>query len=392
MSLCKSCKLFGAYRAAVSITDSAVLIHSTIGCNWGTSTFHNTSKLMDIRQCSSVIYEEDIVYGGRRTLEKALREVCDNYDSSVVFVLTGCVAEIMEDDIEGIIRDTNCNKDIKIIKSAGFKGDMLSGMEDAMRLLADNMKPAAPKKNSINLIGLFSDDFKIDADLKAVRKLLGRQIQINCVMPYDSYEKIQEAPGACLNVVFSGFEPVGAYMQERFGTPYIVAEYPYGIGNSKKFCKAIYDALNIKSHFSLDALERITLERLEHAFDYVKKFYGMPAAVVGDGVRAASLKAFLESELGLNVEVFLNSFHDTKNRDFDKEIELSNSIMIFGSSFERGWADRYNIPLIRYTYPVFDSISIGNKNYAGFSGVINLVEDMVNSIMTMEYRRSGMYG
>lgn len=392
MKASAGCKLFGAYRTVISVRDAAVLIHSSVGCNWGTAAFHTPSRLGDVRQASSVLYEEDIIYGGRAVLEKALGHMTEFYDCSAVFVLTGCVAEIMEDDVEGIIRCFSSPKPILPLKAAGFKGDMASGVADAMKLLVDNMAEKERKEDSVNIIGIFSDDFKGEADLESIKKLLGSGVDMNSVIPWGNYAEILNAPAAALNIVFEGFEETGAQMERRFGIPYVVVNYPYGIEGSRSFAARVAGALGHGEADFLEERERDTVKKLEPAYGYMHKLYGMPAAVSGDRARANALKGFLENELGMNVEVFRNNSAGDRGDGFEKALRDSGAVMVFGSSYERGISDELDIPLIRCAYPVFDSINIGSRCYAGFDGTVNLVEDIVNACMTMRYRREGMYG
>lgn len=383
------CKLFGAYRAVNSVKDAAVLIHSTIGCSWGTMAFHIPSRLNRVRQASSVLYGDDVVFGGAKALQKALANMLKSYDSAVIFVVTGCVAEIMDDDVESVIAEFAADRPIIPIKAAGFKGDMQSGFLDAFKVLVNCMDGnAARRAKSINLIGVFADDYKTDADLAAIRQLLGPEIKINAVLPYDTLAAVKNAPAAALNVVFRGFEPVGEYMEEAFGTPYVVTEYPYGLAGSCSFAKRIADAFSIPTNLRFQ--ERQYMRKMESAFDYLHKFYGLPVAIGGDSVRAHSLKVFLEREVGMDVEVF-QPYTQDGNADFSKQVEQSNAVLLYGSSFDRELAETLQIPLLRYTYPVFDSICISPRPYAGFAGAINWLEDMINACMTMEYRRTGLY-
>jgi len=278
------------------------------------------------------------------------------------------------------------------VKAAGFKGDMASGVDDALKILLDQMRVQKRKHNSINLVGIFSDDFKGDADLNSIKVMLGERIEINSVIPYDNYAKILEAPRAALNVVFEGFEYVGIYMEQKFGLPYVVVNFPYGIEGSKEFVRKVAAALDLTMDEHLGEMEKTTVKKLEMVYGYVHKLYGMPVAVRGDRVRAKGLRSFLQNELGMNAEVFSAGSADNAEDDFEKSVEESNAVIVFGSSYERGLADRLAVPLIRYTYPVFDSISIGNRSYAGFEGTVNLVEELVNVTMTANYRRDGMYG
>jgi len=112
--------------------------------------------------------------------------------------------------------------------------------------------------------------------------------------------------------------------------------------------------------------------------------------VFGDTLRAAALKNFLEDELGMDVQVYYECKNKNMN-EFRKLVKNSDTVILFGSSFEREISEELGISFIRYVYPVFDSVSIGNRGYAGFDGVINLLEDLINSFMTMKYRRHRQY-
>jgi len=292
----------------------------------------------------------------------------------------------MGDDIEGVIRKFPHTKPIIPINGAGFKGDIYSGVEDVLKAAVDKMNINDKIKNSINIIGLFSDDFKIDEDLKAIKKLLSKEIKINSIIPYDNINNILNAAKAELNVVIEGFEDIGRYMEEKLGIPYVVVKFPYGIEGSKAFATKVSCAMGIELDYFIKELELETVKKLERIYGYIHKLYGMPAAVKDDFSRGSALKEFLENELGMSVEVFNNA------DSFEENVEASDSIIVFGSSYERGITDKLSIPLIRYSYPIFDFINIGTRSYAGFEGGINLIEDIINSVMTANYRRNGMYG
>ena len=44
------CKLFGAYQALGGIQDGVVLLHSVVGCNFGSMSLHVAQDMRDIRQ------------------------------------------------------------------------------------------------------------------------------------------------------------------------------------------------------------------------------------------------------------------------------------------------------------------------------------------------------
>jgi len=385
-----ACKLFGTYRSSISVKDSYVLLHTTIGCNWGTSAFHIPSKLNDIRQASTVIYNEDVVFGGEKILRKAISNVIDMYNPKILFIISGCVSDILGEYFQTEVRKYSENRDIIYLKAPGFTNDMEDGQIEAIKSMVDLMETEGKKANSINLVGLLSDDYMINADINNIKKMLGSKININSIIPFDTIKNIKAAPQAELNVVFKGFESIGVLMERKFNIPYIVVEYPYGIENSKDIIKKVYRSLNLDPEKEIRKNEDYTITKLKNIYDYIRHLYSVPCSIFGDNLRASSMKNFLEDELGMDVQVYYESGDNDMN-EFKKLLKDSNSSILFGSSFEREIAEELEISFIRYAYPIFDSISIGSKGYAGFDGVINLLEDIINSFMTINYRRKTQY-
>lgn len=382
------CMLFGAYRTLISVKDAIILIHSITGCNWGTSTFHSPSKQSDLRQASTVIYENDLVFGGENNLDSSLHELSKLYKEQYIFVITGCIPEIMSDNSEHVLSNYNGKKKVFLVKAPGFKGNMDKGIQAAFMCLFDNMKPVEKIKNSVNLIGFFSDDYKADSDLTAIKKLLGKEIILNATIPYDNFNHIKNATRASLNLVFDGFEFAGKYMEEKFGIPFIKVDFPYGISGSEDFINKIHHALSIEKSLKT----KKTLRSFKQIYTYLQKLQGMPIAISVDNVRSHALKSFLENELGMITKyTYNNELSNDKDNENNSEIH-SGAVMIFGSSFHRNVADKLDIPLIRISYPIFDSINVSKRPYAGLEGALNLTEDIINALMSTKYRRSGMFG
>lgn len=392
MNCDSECRLFGAYRVVISIKDSVILIHSTVGCNWGTLAFHISSKVNDIRQTSTVIYEEEILNGGEKILGEALENTVKAYEGKVIYVITGCIPEIMNDDARYVInkfKEKNKLDNIFLLNEPGFTDVATKGMKSAFKLLIDEMKPREIINNSINLIGFFSDDYKVDSDLFNIENMLKDSVYINSIFPYDNYQNIMGVPKAMLNVVLDGFEFVGEMLKEKFGTPYITVSYPYGIAGSRNFINEILTALSIEVPKSFYEKEIISLELMNKLHSFIEGFRGMPVAILGDKARIYGLKNFLEIELGMVVDVLIDTEQKKDSEDIRDEVVVSNSVMIFGSSFERGLAIELDIPFLQYTYPVFDKISISKSGYAGVDGMIFLFEDILN--LTYFYKINSMH-
>ncbi|MCI2040437.1 MAG: nitrogenase component 1 [Clostridium luticellarii] len=377
------CGLFGAYRVVISIKDSVILIHSTVGCNWGTLAFHISSKINDIRQTSTVIYEEEIINGGEKILEEALKNAVKLYKAKIIYVITGCIPEIINDDAEKVIsrfKQKNNLKNIFLLKEPGFSDEGVKGSKNAFKLLIDEMIQKKIIENSVNLIGFFSDDYKIDSDLVNIENMLKDSVYINSIFPYDCYQNIMKIPSASLNVVLYGFEFVGEMLKQKFGTPYIIVSYPYGVAGSRIFVNKILGSLHIEVSGNFCGKEISSLELLNRFRPFADDFKGMPVAVLGDKARIYGLKNFLEIELGMFVDVLIDTEQKRDREIIRDEVIRSNSIMIFGSSFDRELANELDIPFLQYTYPVFDKFSISKSGYAGLEGAIFLLEDILNLV------------
>jgi nitrogenase molybdenum-iron protein beta chain len=348
------------------------------------------SKLNDMRQASTVIYNEDVVFGGKKILKKAMDNIINMYNPKILFIISGCVSGILGEDFEAEIRKYSEGREIVYIKAPGFICSMDEGQIEAIKLMINLMQCERKKTKSINLIGLLSDDYMVNADINNIKKMLGNKVDINSIIPFDNIENIKAAPSAVLNVVFKGFESIGDLMERKFNIPYIVVEYPYGIENSKNFIKEIYSFFNLEYKEELRKKEEYTIAVLKNIYDYIRHLYSIPCAVFGDSLRASAMKKFLEDELGMDVQVYYERGDNDMN-EFKKILKSSAASILFGSSFEREIAEELEISFIRYVYPIFDSISIGNRGYVGFYGVINLIEDLINSFMTMNYRRERQY-
>ena len=95
---------------------------------------------------------------------------------------------------------------------------------------------------------------------------------------------------------------------------------------------------------------------------------------------------FLEREVGLDVEVLVDNAQLEDGHIFEEQVRGSNATMLFGSSFERRLATELNIPLLRYTYPIFDSVYITERPYTGYRGTMNILEDIINGVITHDYK------
>lgn len=367
-------KFLGAWRASSGIRDAAVLSHVPIGCRWGAGMLASFSRQQEINHACTILHERDIVFGGERSLEKALRSIASNHNGQVIIVVSGDVPSIIGDDCEAVIRSLNLKKNVVLINAPGIKGSMRDGYEDALLELSMFMTEHKMIKKSVNIIGGCRDDFKADADIREIKRLLScAGVNVNCFISNCSYEEFLGAPAAELNVIIGQGKLLAEYMKKEFAIPYIELEYPYGLQNSIAFVERIGEIIAdvevAQPEFDFEIYKRV--------FVYLNKLYGMPVSVIGDH-HSQAMAHFLEEDLGFNVKV-LSNFDDPS---FEDQVRNSSSIMIFGSSFELKIAKDLGIPLVRYVYPVFDRVSFCDAPFAGIRGAQVLIETIVNAALS----------
>ncbi len=383
MKCADSCRLFGAYEAVSGIRDNVVLIHSVIGCNFGTMSFHITRDMSDMRQSCTVISDKDIIFNGEGSLREAIENVTELYSPKSITVISGCVSAIIGDDINSVISEYKNILPIFHIDGVGFKGNFEEGYEDALLEFAKNTVIDVNKEDgpAINLLGLNYDDFKLEPDMKEFRRMLNNKVKINCITADCSIEQFSTMGKASLNLVFKRGKKLGEFLKSRLNTEFIQLDYPYGIKGAHNFLNAIGGHFNINFEYEKEFIKNETLDRLKKAYAYIQAFYGLPVCVFGNEGRAMGLKVFLEEELGMEVVCLGINKGSFSMEDFMDEACKSDASLIFGTSFEGELSDRMEIPLIRYHYPVFDRISISDTPYVGGKGAIHMTEDILHYII-----------
>ena len=195
-------------------------------------------------------------------------------------------------------------------------------------------------------------------------------------------------------------------MNKQFSTPYIVLDYPYGVSATERFLESVCGELDKEIDESFLSRERAMVkESVERVQFYLRGFYGLSCAIIGDTCKGISLAKFLSSELGFDVKVLAitnkNFICEERLKEisgltqevivepdrFEMERRITNAgiQMLFGSTFDKRLANVAKVPFIRFSYPIVDNVSLTDAPYAGFRGVSTLLETIVNSLVSRYY-------
>lgn len=389
------CKLFGAHQAFMGVRDGVLLLHSTVGCNFGTMGLHFTAcDMSDVRQTCTVISDSDVVFGGERSLRLALENVRELYKPRVIFLVTGCVSDMIQDDAAAVAADfqAETGQEVVALEAAGYRGSLEEGYEAALESLAPYVEETEKaEKPTVNLLGPGADDFRLRCDIAAIRELLGEQVDLHTVFGSQTWEEVRACSRAGLNLVLGRGLGLAKRMEARFGVPFEVLDYPYGLTGAKKLWGAL------EKHFPVDysaaeaELRRFTGEEGARAYSWLQALYGLPAAVLGTGPRARGLAEFLSSELGMLVEA-LGVREEYRDSDlFYDKVRASEAAVLFGSSYEQVLAEELGIPLLPFDFPVFDRVTLSHRPYAGPKGSLCLAEDLLNEIIHARKAKGALY-
>ena len=394
MKTAYSCKLFGAQQVFTGIDGCITVLHSVIGCNFGSLTFHAVNDMSKLRQTTSVLSDDDIIFGGEPSLRKTLKYVDEMFRPKVIAVVTGCVSDIIQDDIDAILSEFKGNARLIRQDAAGYCGSLEDGYEESLCTLMDLMKDPGPSKSGppkVNIIGMAADDPYLKPDIKGIKALLGGQAELGCVLASCTLEKLEEAPEASLNIVLGRGTLLAQKMQERFGIPYEVIDYPYGLTGAQE----LWDCLT--RHFGADfsaqreEFSQRTADGLAPIYSFVQSLYQLPVAVVGARGRYRGMKRFLSEELGMEVVCGSAREHIEDLDVFLDELRTTDAAVLFGSSFEQELSDDLNIPLVHFDYPVFRRICITDRPTVGAEGTLCLVENLFNEMMAYPWKKGGNY-
>ena len=402
------CKLLGAQQALGGIRDGVILFHSVVGCNFGSMAFHFAScDMTEVRQTCTVISDNEVVFGGEHALEKALSSAEELYHPAVIFVVTGCVSDIIQDDVKRIAAafERTHGKKVIAVEAAGYRGNFRVGYEAGMKALGMVMegpqaekemspmpekgqepKKKAPEKGSedaekckvpqVNILGIGADDPHHVSDLEALEELFGGKARICTAFSKTDLAGVRRAPEADLNLVFGYGVELAKDMEKRFGIPYVCLDYPYGLTGARQLWKVLESRFGLNFDAEEAAFQARTAEGAKGIYSYLQALYGLPAAVVGSGARAAGLARFLSAELGMEIEVCAKREALQDIEETYDEVRRSEAAFLFGSSFEQELADELEIPLLRFDFPVFDRICLTKRPYIGAEGTLCLLEDL----------------
>ncbi len=410
-----SCALGGALSTVTVMNGFVPIIHAGPGCGvqlfYGQSFvggYRGSGRLGGVSVPSTNTYEREVVFGGEPRLREQIKNTIELIKGDKYIVLTGCIAELIGDDVKAVVREFEDQALVLYAETAGFKGSSYVGYEIVLNSFVDQLVKEKPKEDKlVNILGLVpSQDIFWQGNLAEIERILNKLgLKVNT---FFNGRSIKDAASAALNIVLSPW--VGAALaeklQERFGTPYLVNPLPIGVTETNSFLKGVGAALGIEVAEVIAQEEEQTYRSIEKGADLVVDFdLQLRFVTITDSNYGIALNKFLVNDFGWipSLAVISDDIPEKYRESIKKELSFSQGLspavvfesdsgkiweavekegpnFIFGSSLDKDLAGKIGANRLSISYPITDRVVL-DRGYAGYKGAINLMEDVLSTIV-----------
>jgi nitrogenase molybdenum-iron protein beta chain len=433
-----SCALSGALIAASALPETIPIVHSVAGCVGSVAWTQQGGSGLQVGGpcgCLSVpgtnLREREVVFGGADRLREQIANTLKVMEWRFFVVLTGCVSEVIGDDVDSVVREFQ-REGVSIVaaRTGGFRGDSYRGYEELLKTLFRDYVQTAKRKSPrlVNLWGVVPGlDVFWRGNLEAMRRLLeDLRLKVNTFFTgQDSLENLASAGKAALNVVVSPLYGVEAAetFDEIHGTGYIVAPFPIGPTATERFLHAVAGAVDVDEK----DVERVINRESERYYRYLSPLtdawndfdFQRYALVIGDANYAFALADFVSDDLGWLPEqvVLTDPLRDDQREDLlrrrsgvrsepehrlvfesntsailrridsrwlpvgdDPYRESFSPAFVIGSSMDRELAESLRAGHLSVSFPVSNR-AVLDRTYVGYRGGLRLVEDLAGALV-----------
>jgi len=434
-----SCALGGALSTLRAIYRAIPIVHASSGCGHNLHNATNAgSAYLGGGYCgatslpSTNVTEKDIVFGGENRLKEQIGSTLEIMDGDIYVVLTGCMVEMIGDDVDSVVKEfAGSEKPVIAVSTPSFKGNSYYGYDLLLEgFIKQYVEPKEEKiEKHVNILGIVpGEDIFWKGNLKEIKRVLGLiGIKANTLFGEgEGLNDIRNSADASLNIVLS--EVYGKLAAEGYkevhNIPYITTQIPIGYIQTEKFIRSIGEYFNIEE----ELIDNVLKSESNIYYDYFERFLDIYtdadlqryAVVVGDANYAPSLSRFVSDELGWLPElaVVTDLLSDNEKNTVAKQFEGFESgltttvkfdtdtssvkkylreiwepnknqryydemgpLVVIGSVFEKDFAASLNAPLVTVSYPITNRIVL-NRSYIGFNGGLTLTEDILSSLIT----------
>ena len=406
----ESCAFDGAMIVLQPIADAAHIVHGPIACagnSWeGRGTLSTRGDLHRMGFTTDMS-ELDIVYGSEDKLYNAIIQTYRSVAPKAIFVYSTCVSGLIGEDIESICRRAGetingaqgqshaAGVRVIPVNAPGFVGPKNLGNRIAGEVLLEHIigtgEPECTTDTDINLIGEYNiagDQWLIEPTLKAAGiRVLSR------ITGDATFEEITYAHRAKLNLVVCSraLINVAKEMEERYGIPYVEVSF-FGKTETTKALRAIGAKLGDGLSATIESAIRDEEAKLDAALAPYAHLRGKRAVLYTGGVKSWSIISALR-DLGIDIVAVgtkKSTFEDEEkmkallgeNAPLVEDVAASNllKLMSEGNADMLIAGGRNQYLAMKEGFPFVDVNQERHIAYAGYQGLVNLAEQISNSV------------
>lgn len=417
------CVLAGINSVLGAIDKVCPIYHSGPGCcmqttaaDQGQSGHKSSCFVSSVSLPSSNMLEKEVVFGGINKLRTTIQGAIDIIDADVYFVLTGCTAGIIGDDIVSVANEF-AEQGYKVypIETPGFAGDSNLGYEIVWNTMIDQVieRDVLKDKKLVNIFGIvpYHDPFWSGA-LEEIDRILSKLgLKVNTFFTkHQNMEDIRKCSAAALNIIVNPwlFKEPAKKFEEKFGVPSIrIPGLFVGATDTTRFVRTVADALKLD--------EKLVQSVIEQEEDYVYSYLGQAIgvvswkrfAVVADANNAVAFTRYLANDYSFTPVLVIISepifrqedkeriIHEIEDLEYatpprvlflTDQYEINKAIreeekeitLLVGSSNEREVALEKDIQFILGAFPMNERL-VFNRTYAGYRGSLTFTEDIYDN-------------
>ena len=418
------CVLAGINSVLGAIDRVCPIYHSGPGCCMQTTAAdqgqsgHKSSRFVSsVSLPSTNMLEKEVVFGGTEKLRTTVQGAIDIIDADAYFVLTGCTAGIIGDDIVSVTEEfQDKGYSVYPIETPGFVGDSNLGYETVWTTMINQViEEDVPKDDKlVNIFGIipYHDPFWSGALEEIDRILSALGLKVNTFFTkHQGIETIRKCSGAALNIIINPwlFKGPAKKMEQKFGIPSIrVPGLFVGATDTTKFVRQVAEAM----HLDQEIVDKVIAAEEEYVYDYLAQSVGGVSwkrfAVVADANNAVGITRYLANDFSFTPVLVIVSEPLFRQEDKDRivaqiedleyakppkvifasdQYEINQALreeeeeitLLIGSSNEREVALEKDIQFILAAFPMNERL-VFNRTYAGSRGSLTFTEDLYDNL------------
>ncbi len=435
----KACQPLGAVLCALGFYKTLPYVHGSQGCVAYFRTYFNRHFREPIAAVSDSMTEDAAVFGGQKNMFEGLENSLKLYQPDMMAVSTTCMAEVIGDDLNAFI--TNAKQDgrvpmdfpVPFAHTPSFVGSHVTGWDNMLEgilryFTLNHMEGKTPGSNGkLNIVTGFESYLGNFRVIKRMLKEMGVEYtflsdpeevldtpadgEFRMYAGGTRIEEVQDAPNAIDTLLLQPWQSpkTKKYVQETWNHKVSTIPIPMGLGGTDEFLMKVSELTGkpIPDSLTQERGRLVDMMTDSHSWLHGKRFslFGDPDFVTGmcqfllelgaepvhvlchNGSKRWAkdiTKLLKDSPYGQGTEVHVGKdlWHLRSLVFADKpDFLIGNS---YGKFIQRDTLHKgkaFEVPLIRFGFPLFDRHHLHRDTTLGYEGAMHILKALVNAVM-----------